>query len=345
MTCTVTAPPTQSTGLPTTINQCNASGRTGASTVTCTATITNNFTDSTTGGSTSTPTPTTPTATPVSSGGGSKGGGKSKKKKPTSKGGKGGGGKTTDKGGTGKGGKTTDKGDTGKGGNATNGGGGDDSGTGGGSTSDSGGGSTSSARRGRRRYDRIRSPGRCGTPEYRPRHAHPVDGGRPADPARSGPQDQGSEAGLDPGLVTLSHRCGLLRLFGDERRKRIMRDAAPDDARQGEVMGVGRRLSAGGARLRGAGGASASHPGTLPAEVTGLSEQELLELETKTLGPEHAAEHAEMRELQREEGEIGSAITRRGRGRGAGPTGRRALRTRWASGMRRSRSRSSASTP
>jgi len=42
MTCTATAPPTQSTGLPTTINQCNASGPLGASTVTCTATITNN---------------------------------------------------------------------------------------------------------------------------------------------------------------------------------------------------------------------------------------------------------------------------------------------------------------
>jgi hypothetical protein len=46
MTCTVTAPPSQSTGLPTTINQCDGSGTTGASTVTCTATITNNFTGS-----------------------------------------------------------------------------------------------------------------------------------------------------------------------------------------------------------------------------------------------------------------------------------------------------------
>jgi hypothetical protein len=43
LTCTVTAPPSQSTGLPTTINECVASGTTGASTVTCTATITNNF--------------------------------------------------------------------------------------------------------------------------------------------------------------------------------------------------------------------------------------------------------------------------------------------------------------
>lgn len=47
LTCTVTAPPTRSTGLPTTINQCEGSGRTGASTVTCTATITNNFMEST----------------------------------------------------------------------------------------------------------------------------------------------------------------------------------------------------------------------------------------------------------------------------------------------------------
>jgi hypothetical protein len=39
MTCTVTAPASQSTGLPTTIAQCNGSGPTGASTVTCTATI------------------------------------------------------------------------------------------------------------------------------------------------------------------------------------------------------------------------------------------------------------------------------------------------------------------
>ena len=43
MTCTATAPPSRSTGLPTTINQCNGSGFTGASTVTCTATIVNNF--------------------------------------------------------------------------------------------------------------------------------------------------------------------------------------------------------------------------------------------------------------------------------------------------------------
>ena len=34
LTCTVTAPTSQSTGLPTTIDQCNASGTTGASTVT-----------------------------------------------------------------------------------------------------------------------------------------------------------------------------------------------------------------------------------------------------------------------------------------------------------------------
>jgi hypothetical protein len=47
MTCTATAPPSQSTGLPTTIDQCNGSGPTGASTVTCTVTIVNNFIAST----------------------------------------------------------------------------------------------------------------------------------------------------------------------------------------------------------------------------------------------------------------------------------------------------------
>ena len=46
MTCTVTAPTSQDTGMPITIDQCNASGPEGASTVTCTATITNNFIDS-----------------------------------------------------------------------------------------------------------------------------------------------------------------------------------------------------------------------------------------------------------------------------------------------------------
>ena len=61
LTCTVTAPASQSTGLPTTITQCNGSGSTGASTVTCTATITNNFLASTTGGTTTTTGATTTT--------------------------------------------------------------------------------------------------------------------------------------------------------------------------------------------------------------------------------------------------------------------------------------------
>jgi hypothetical protein len=49
LTCTITASATsqQSTGLPTTISQCGASGTTGASILTCTATITNNFSSST----------------------------------------------------------------------------------------------------------------------------------------------------------------------------------------------------------------------------------------------------------------------------------------------------------
>lgn len=47
MTCTATGPPSQSTGMPILIRQCVDSGKTGASTVTCTATITNNFTNST----------------------------------------------------------------------------------------------------------------------------------------------------------------------------------------------------------------------------------------------------------------------------------------------------------
>jgi hypothetical protein len=49
MTCTATAPPSQSTGLPTALTQCNGSGPSGpggAGTVECTATITNNFTNS-----------------------------------------------------------------------------------------------------------------------------------------------------------------------------------------------------------------------------------------------------------------------------------------------------------
>jgi LPXTG-motif cell wall-anchored protein len=58
MTCTATAPESQSTGLPITITQCNASGPAGASTVTCTATITNSFFKST-------PPVTTPTTKPV----------------------------------------------------------------------------------------------------------------------------------------------------------------------------------------------------------------------------------------------------------------------------------------
>jgi hypothetical protein len=43
MTCTATAPPSQSAGLPTTIDQCNGSGGVGASTVICAVTIINNF--------------------------------------------------------------------------------------------------------------------------------------------------------------------------------------------------------------------------------------------------------------------------------------------------------------
>jgi len=52
LTCDVTAPRSQTTGLPTTIEQCNASGSglNGGGTVTCTATIVNNFIDSVTGG-------------------------------------------------------------------------------------------------------------------------------------------------------------------------------------------------------------------------------------------------------------------------------------------------------
>jgi LPXTG-motif cell wall-anchored protein len=56
LTCTATAPPSQSTGLPTTIDQCNGSGVTGASTLTCTATVVNNFTGSVVGGGTTPPT-------------------------------------------------------------------------------------------------------------------------------------------------------------------------------------------------------------------------------------------------------------------------------------------------
>ncbi|MGI8921244.1 MAG: hypothetical protein ACR2HD_06160, partial [Solirubrobacteraceae bacterium] len=107
LTCTVTAPPSQTTGLPTTINQCDASGTTGASTVTCTATITNNFFNSISGGTT------------------------------------GGGGGTTGGGGgtTGGGGGTTggDGGTTGGGGGTTGGGGGT---TGGDENTTGGGGST-----------------------------------------------------------------------------------------------------------------------------------------------------------------------------------------------------------
>ena len=47
MTCSATAPPSQATGLPTTIDQCNGSASAGASTVTCTVTIINNFVGST----------------------------------------------------------------------------------------------------------------------------------------------------------------------------------------------------------------------------------------------------------------------------------------------------------
>ena len=47
MTCTATAPPSQSTGLPTSIDQCEGSGPAGASTVTCAITIVNNFINST----------------------------------------------------------------------------------------------------------------------------------------------------------------------------------------------------------------------------------------------------------------------------------------------------------
>jgi uncharacterized membrane protein YgcG len=64
LTCTVTAPQSQSTGLPITISQCNGSGPTGASTVTCTATITNNFFDSTPPPTTTT-LPVTTTTVPV----------------------------------------------------------------------------------------------------------------------------------------------------------------------------------------------------------------------------------------------------------------------------------------
>jgi hypothetical protein len=59
VTCTATAPASQATGLPTTIDQCNGAGQNGASTITCTATITNNFIGSTS------PTPTTTTTTPA----------------------------------------------------------------------------------------------------------------------------------------------------------------------------------------------------------------------------------------------------------------------------------------
>lgn len=71
LTCTVTAPASRSTGLPTTITQCNASGTTGASTVTCTATITNNFLSATTGSATTTTTTTTTTAHAATTTGGS----------------------------------------------------------------------------------------------------------------------------------------------------------------------------------------------------------------------------------------------------------------------------------
>lgn len=119
MTCTVTAPPSQDTGMPIRIEQCNASGPTGASTVTCTATITNNFIDSiaalptggTSGGPTSTPGDST-TSNPKSGGKNDKPGGKGNGK------GNGGGGDSTGKNG---------------GGSST---------TGGGSTSTPGGGDT-----------------------------------------------------------------------------------------------------------------------------------------------------------------------------------------------------------
>jgi hypothetical protein len=55
VSCTFTVdPPSQSTGLPTTITQCNGSGTGGGSTVTCTSTLTNNFPAATTGDTTTT---------------------------------------------------------------------------------------------------------------------------------------------------------------------------------------------------------------------------------------------------------------------------------------------------
>jgi LPXTG-motif cell wall-anchored protein len=126
MTCTVTAPPTQSTGLPTQISQCNGSGPTGASTVTCTATITNNFLGSIP--ATTTPPPVTPTPTgttpPGTGGGGNNGGG----------GGNGGGGDNDGGGGGGSGGGGSGDG-SGGGGSSTGGGGGN-------TTSPPGGGDT-----------------------------------------------------------------------------------------------------------------------------------------------------------------------------------------------------------
>ena len=129
MTCTATAPPSEDTGLPITIQQCNASGPNGASTVTCTATITNNFL----GTRGETPTPTTPT--PTSPGATSPTG---TSPTPTSSTGTKGGGKDTTKGSK----KGTGKGTNKKGSGKKKPGGGSDTNTGGGTPGGAGSGQT-----------------------------------------------------------------------------------------------------------------------------------------------------------------------------------------------------------
>lgn len=55
--------------------------------------------------------------------------------------------------------------------------------------------------------------------------------------------------------------------------------------------------------------ASGNHPQLTPADELGLTEAQLRDFEIATLGPAHAAEHAEQREMLREQGEISPAIT------------------------------------